>query len=137
MTSMIESTGVVRAACPQDCPDTCAMLVTVENGKAVDVKGDPDHPYTAGGLCVKVNNYLDRVYDQSRVLFPMRRTGPKGSGRFERITWDAALDEIAAKFRAIIDEHGPEAIMPGCSPSEYRARSLAAGPGRACMDVRP
>lgn len=104
--------ATVRAACPQDCPDTCAMLVTVEDGRATSVKGDPDHPFTNGGLCVKVNNYLDRVYDQGRVLFPMRRTGPKGSGRFERITWDAAIDEIATRFRAIADEHGPEAIMP-------------------------
>ena len=68
---------VVKAACPQDCPDTCAMLVTVDgSGTATSVVGDPDHPYTNGGLCVKVNNYLDRVYDPGRVLFPMRRTGP-------------------------------------------------------------
>ncbi len=106
------TTATVRAACPHDCPDTCAMLVTVEDGKAVKVKGDPDHPFTNGGLCVKVNNYLDRVYDAGRVLYPLRRTGPKGSGRFERITWDEAVDEIATRFRAIADEHGPEAIMP-------------------------
>jgi anaerobic selenocysteine-containing dehydrogenase len=113
MTAVTEPhTTTVRAACPQDCPDTCAMLVTVADGKAVEVRGDPDHPYTNGGLCVKVNNYLDRVYDPGRVLFPLRRTGPKGSGRFERITWDEALDEIATRFRAIIGEHGPEAIMP-------------------------
>ena len=106
------TTETVKAACPHDCPDTCAMLVTVEDGTAVKVKGDPDHPFTNGGLCVKVNNYLDRVYDPGRVLFPLRRTGPKGSGGFERITWDAALDEIATRFRAIVDEHGGEAIMP-------------------------
>jgi anaerobic selenocysteine-containing dehydrogenase len=105
-------TTTVRAACPHDCPDTCAMLVTVADGKAVEVRGDPDHPYTRGGLCVKVNNYPDKVYDPDRVLHPMRRTGPKGSGRFERITWDEALDEITARFRATIDEHGPESIMP-------------------------
>src|SRR5919109_790379 len=113
MTAVTEpTTTTVRAACPQDCPDTCAMLVTVADGKAVEVRGDPDHPYTNGGLCVKVNNYLDRVYDPGRVLFPLRRTGPKGSGRFERITWDEALDEIATRFRGIVDEFGPEAIMP-------------------------
>ncbi|GEL24374.1 molybdopterin oxidoreductase [Pseudonocardia sulfidoxydans NBRC 16205] len=106
-------TRTVRAACPQDCPDTCAMVVTVDDeGRAVGLRGDRDHPYTAGGLCVKVNNYLDRVYDPGRVLFPLRRTGPKGSGRFERITWDDALDEIATRFRGIVDEHGGEAIMP-------------------------
>lgn len=113
-TSAITETSRVRAACPHDCPDTCAMLVTVRDGTAVEVAGDPEHPFTRGGLCVKVDNYLDRVYSSDRVLFPLRRSGPKGSGRFERISWDAALDEIAGKFTAIVDEYGPEAIMP-CS----------------------
>jgi len=103
---------VVRAACPHDCPDTCAMLVTVENGTATAVHGDPEHPFTRGGLCVKVNNYQDKVYNPDRVLHPMRRVGPKGSGRFERVPWDAALDEIADRFRGAIAEHGPESIMP-------------------------
>jgi anaerobic selenocysteine-containing dehydrogenase len=102
----------VRAACPHDCPDTCAMLVTVVDGRATEVRGDPDHPFTRGGLCVKVNNYVDKVYGADRLLTPMRRTGPKGSGRFERIGWDDALDEITARFRAAAAEHGPEAIMP-------------------------
>ncbi|MBW0125739.1 molybdopterin-containing oxidoreductase family protein [Pseudonocardia oceani] len=113
MTAVIEpTTTTVRAACPHDCPDTCAMLVTVADGKAVRVQGDPEHPFTRGGLCVKVNNYLDRVYDPGRVLFPLRRTGPKGSGRFERITWKEAIREIVTKFRAAADEFGPESIMP-------------------------
>jgi anaerobic selenocysteine-containing dehydrogenase len=90
------------------------MLVTVQDGKAIDVAGDREHPFTRGGLCVKVDKYLDRVYSPERVLYPLRRTGPKGSGQFERITWDEALDEIAGKFRAIAAEYGPEAIMP-CS----------------------
>ena len=77
-------------------PDTCAMLIKVSDGRAMEVRGDPDHPFTRGGLCVKVNNYLDKVYSPDRVLYPMRRTGPKGSGQFERISWDEALDEIAA-----------------------------------------
>ncbi len=106
------TTTTVRAACPHDCPDTCAMLVTVADGKAVEVRGDPDHPFTRGGLCVKVNNYPDKVYNPDRVLHPLRRTGPKGSGQFEQISWDAALDEIATRFRATIDEHGPESVMP-------------------------
>jgi anaerobic selenocysteine-containing dehydrogenase len=106
------TTTTVRAACPHDCPDTCAMVVTVADGRAVGVRGDPDHPFTRGGLCVKVNNYPDKVYSPDRLLHPMRRTGPKGSGRFERITWDAALDEIATRFRATIDAHGPESVMP-------------------------
>jgi anaerobic selenocysteine-containing dehydrogenase len=103
---------IVRGACPHDCPDTCAMLVTVEHGRAVAVRGDPEHPFTRGGLCVKVNDYTERVYSPDRVLHPLRRVGPKGSGKFERIGWDAALDEIANRFRAIIGEHGAQAILP-------------------------
>lgn len=106
------TTTTIRGACPHDCPDTCAMLVTVVDGKATKVQGDPDHPFTHGGLCVKVNNYVDKVYSPDRVLFPMRRTGPKGSDRFERITWDAALDEISARFKSAVDEYGAESIMP-------------------------
>jgi anaerobic selenocysteine-containing dehydrogenase len=102
----------VRAACPHDCPDTCAMLVKVVDGKAVEVRGDKEHPFTKGGLCVKLNNFVETVYSPGRVLFPMRRTGPKGSGQFERITWDAALDEIAARFTDISATYGPEAILP-------------------------
>lgn len=109
---LTDVTTTVRAACPHDCPDTCAMLVTVADGKAVEVRGDPDHPFTRGGLCVKVNNYPEKTYSPDRVLHPLRRTGPKGSGRFERITWDEALTEIADRFRATIDSHGPESIMP-------------------------
>jgi anaerobic selenocysteine-containing dehydrogenase len=103
---------VVRGACPHDCPDTCAMLITVENGRAVEVRGDPDHPFTRGALCVKVNDYVERVYSPDRVLYPLRRSGPKGSGKFRRVTWDEALDEIASRFKRIIAEHGPQAILP-------------------------
>ena len=106
---------IVRAACPHDCPDTCAMLVTVADGRATEVRGDPDHPFTRGSLCVKVNNYVDKVYSPDRLLHPLRRVGPKGSERFERISWDAALDEIAERFRASIAEHGPTSIMPEVS----------------------
>jgi anaerobic selenocysteine-containing dehydrogenase len=104
---------VVRVACPHDCPDTCAMLVTVEDGRAVEVRGAPDHPTTQGTLCTKVARYLDRTYSADRVLFPMRRVGPKGEGRFKRITWDAALDEIAERFGDIArSPDGPQAILP-------------------------
>jgi len=104
---------VVHAACPHDCPDTCAMLVTVENGKAIEIRGDPAHPPTAGKLCTKVARYLDRTYSPDRVLHPMRRVGRKGEGRFVRIGWDEALDEIAARFKAIAaSSDGPEAIVP-------------------------
>ena len=80
--------GVVRAACPHDCPDTCAMLVTVENGRAVRVAGDPEHPFTQGFLCAKVNRYVERSYHKDRLLHPMRRVGKKGEGKFERISWN-------------------------------------------------
>src|SRR6266480_4421101 len=104
---------VVHAACPHDCPDTCAMLITVENGKAIEIRGDPAHPPTAGKLCTKVARYLDRTYSPDRVLHPMRRIGRKGEGRFARIGWDQALDEIAERFTAIAGSHdGAQAIVP-------------------------
>lgn len=102
----------VIGACPHDCPDTCSMLTTIEDGVALSVRGNPDHPFTRGRLCVKVNNYQQRVYDPNRVLYPMRRSGPKGSGEFEQISWDDALVEIGERWRAIIAEHGPQAILP-------------------------
>ncbi|GAA3442576.1 molybdopterin-containing oxidoreductase family protein [Planomonospora venezuelensis] len=102
----------VLGACPLDCPDTCSWVVTVENGEAVTMRGNPDHPYTRGALCVKVNRYLEHTRAADRILHPMRRIGPKGSGRFERISWDEALEEISVRLRAIVDEHGGEAIWP-------------------------
>jgi anaerobic selenocysteine-containing dehydrogenase len=104
---------IVRGACPHDCPDTCAMLVTVEGGKATRVAGDPDHPFTRGFLCAKVNRYIERTYHRDRLLFPLRRVGPKGSGRFERCSWDEALTAIAARLNAIRESaDGPQAILP-------------------------
>ena len=89
------------------------MLVTVENGRAVRVAGDPDHPFTNGFLCTKVNRYVERTYHEDRLLHPMRRTGPKGSGRFERTSWGAAIDEIATKLADIArSRDGPQAILP-------------------------
>jgi anaerobic selenocysteine-containing dehydrogenase len=102
------------SACPHDCPDTCAMLTTVRDGRVVGVRGNPDHPFTRGGLCVKVKNYEDRIYSSDRVLHPLRRKGTKGSGKFEAISWDAALAEIRNRFRSTIARHGAQAIMP-CS----------------------
>ncbi|GAA2908661.1 molybdopterin oxidoreductase family protein [Streptosporangium fragile] len=99
-------------ACPLDCPDTCSWVVTVRDGEAVTMRGNPDHPYTRGALCVKVNRYLEHAKAADRILHPMRRVGPKGSGRFERISWDEALDETAARLRGIVEEHGGEAIWP-------------------------
>src|SRR3989442_486342 len=107
------SAEIVRAACPHDCPDTCGMLVTVEDGVATKIQGDPSMPFTDGTLCTKVAYYLERTYSPDRLLYPMRRIGPKGKGQFERITWDEALDEIAARLKALAAEN-PETILP-CS----------------------
>ena len=112
MADASEGRKVVRAACPHDCPDTCAMLVTVEDGRAVDVRGDPEHPFTRGGLCVKVNNYEQRVYSPERLLHPLKRSGPKGSGQFERIGWHEAMDTIRRRWTGIIDQFGATAILP-------------------------
>ena len=105
------SSTQVRATCPHDCPDTCALLVTVEDGVATEVKGDPDHPTTAGVLCTKVARYAERTYSPDRLLYPMRRVGKKGEGKFERISWDEALDEIAARLKPLAATE-PEAILP-------------------------
>lgn len=102
---------VVRGACPHDCPDTCAWQVTVQDGLAVRLVGDPAHPITRGGLCAKVNPYLERVNSADRILHPLRRVGPKGSGEFARVTWDEALDDIAVRLHAIIADD-PTAILP-------------------------
>jgi anaerobic selenocysteine-containing dehydrogenase len=124
---------LVHAACPHDCPDACGVLITVEDGRATKIQGDPGHPVTRGFLCAKVAKYLDRVYSPDRVMYPMRRTAAKGSvaaqrnfaphGQpgaavptqaqvWQRISWDEALDEIASRFRKIAAEFGSEAILP-------------------------
>ena len=102
---------VIRGACPHDCPDTCSFFVTVENGRAINIEGAKDHPTTDGFLCTKVNRYLERTYSPQRVLYPMKRAGEKGRGLFERISWDEALDTIAAKFKEIAADN-PQAILP-------------------------
>ena len=110
---------MVHAACPHDCPDACGVLITVQDGVATRIQGDPEHPVTRGFLCAKVAKYLDRVYSPDRVLYPMRRIGPKGptadvepQQSWQRISWDVALDEIAARFGAISKQFGGEAILP-------------------------
>jgi anaerobic selenocysteine-containing dehydrogenase len=120
---------VVHAACPHDCPDACGVLITVEDGQATKIQGDPEHPVTRGFLCAKVAKYLDRVYSPDRVLYPMRRIAPKGPmdaadaggaratrgfsrQTWQRISWDEALDEIASRLRATAAEFGSEAILP-------------------------
>jgi anaerobic selenocysteine-containing dehydrogenase len=123
---------LVHAACPHDCPDACGVLITIEDGRATKIQGDPDHPVTRGFLCAKVAKYLDRVYAPDRVLFPMRRVGPKGFATernpalppdqskdpvpyervWRRISWGEALDEICSRFRQVSREFGSEAILP-------------------------
>jgi anaerobic selenocysteine-containing dehydrogenase len=104
--------GIVRGACPHDCPDTCAMLVHVRDGRAVRVQGDPDHPVTQGFLCAKVNRYVERSYHADRLTSPMRRIGRKGEGRFEPASWDDALTDIATRLAEISRLHGPQAVLP-------------------------
>jgi anaerobic selenocysteine-containing dehydrogenase len=104
--------ATVRGACPLDCPDTCSWLVTVEDGRAVDLRGDREHPFTRGALCGKVDHYLDALHDPDRLLYPLRRIGAKGEGRFERIGWDEAIEVVADGLRAAIARHGPETILP-------------------------
>jgi anaerobic selenocysteine-containing dehydrogenase len=102
-----------KSVCALDCPDTCALVVTIDDqGRASKLSGDVSHPFTRGFLCAKVTKYLDRQYHPERLLYPLRRTGAKGEGRFERISWDAALDEIAQRLGQISQEHGPESILP-------------------------
>ncbi|HSS97868.1 MAG TPA: molybdopterin-dependent oxidoreductase [Terriglobales bacterium] len=109
---------VVHAACPHDCPDACGVLITVEDGRATKIQGDPAHPVTRGFLCAKVAKYLDRVYSPQRVLYPMRRVvqkGPAGESSvsaFQRISWDEALNEITSRLKQIAAEFGSEAILP-------------------------
>lgn len=107
------SERLVRAACPHDCPDTCAMLVTVdETGRATRITGAPEHPVTAGFLCGKVSTYIDRAYGDDRLLRPHVRAGPKGEGRFREASWDEALDVAGDAIRAAIERFGGESVLP-------------------------
>jgi anaerobic selenocysteine-containing dehydrogenase len=99
-------------ACPHDCPDTCAMIYEAVDGKLVDVRGNKDHPMTRGGLCVKLKDFHDHHHNPDRLMYPLRRSGPKGSRQFERITWDEAIAEIGRRWREIIATYGSQAIMP-------------------------
>jgi anaerobic selenocysteine-containing dehydrogenase len=100
------------SVCAHDCPDACSIEVDVEDGRAVRLRGNPEHPVTRGFLCGKVARYLDRVYSPDRLTHPLRRTGAKGQGQFEPITWDEALDTIATRLHAVVGEYGSEAVLP-------------------------
>lgn len=105
------NTVQILGACPHDCPDTCSLLTTVQNGVAIKVQGNPAHPHTAGSLCTKVSRYTERTYHPERILQPLKRVGPKGSGQFEPVSWHAALSDIAARLGAIAARE-PQAILP-------------------------
>src|SRR5690349_19508368 len=126
---------IIHAACPHDCPDACSVLITIDDGRATRIQGDPEHPITRAFLCAKVSKYLDRVYSPDRVLYPMRRVAPKGSGYkdgrdFQRISWDEAMAAIAARFKDIATEFGSEAILP------YSYGGTLAALSSASMDRR-
>ena len=107
-------TTTVLGACPHDCPDTCSFVTTVQDGIAIKVQGNPQHPHTDGALCTKVSRYAERTHHPERILHPLRRIGPKGSGQFEQVSWDAALADIAARLKTIA-VRGPgsaQAILP-------------------------
>ena len=103
---------VCHSVCALDCPDTCSLLITLEEGRATRLRGNPAHPVTQGFVCGKVARYLEREYSPDRLLYPRKRAGAKGEGRFERISWDEALDTIAARLGSIAAEFGPEAVVP-------------------------
>ncbi|MCA0754320.1 molybdopterin oxidoreductase family protein [Paenibacillus sp. N4] len=106
------SSQTVRSVCPFDCPDTCGLSITLEQGKVTSITGDKDHPVTKGAICNKVRQLPDRLYHPERLLYPMRRTGPKGTLSFERISWEEAYRELTERMRSMIDHHGAEAILP-------------------------
>lgn len=110
---MIEQeNGIFPAVCPLDCPDTCGLLLHKEEGKIVKVTGNPAHPITQGSICNKVRNMTERVYHPDRVLYPLKRVGVKGEGKFTRISWEEAIEEITSKFQTLIKEYGSESILP-------------------------
>jgi len=108
-----------HSVCALDCPDTCAVLVQVEDGRATKLRGDPSHPVTRGFLCGKVAKYLDREYSTERLLYPLKRIGEKGEGRFQRISWDHALDTIAERLAETAEGFGPESILLTVTPVRW------------------
>ncbi|BDG36282.1 molybdopterin oxidoreductase family protein [Saccharococcus caldoxylosilyticus] len=107
-----QPTGVFPSVCSLDCPDQCGLLVHKQDGKIVKIQGDPNHPVTKGNICNKVRNIIERIYDPKRLKYPMKRTGAKGEGKFERISWDEAIETITAKWKELIQTEGPESILP-------------------------
>lgn len=113
MLSYVEQKdGVFPSVCSLDCPDTCGLLVHKKEGKIIKIEGNPSHPVTQGAICNKVRNMPERLYDPTRLQYPMKRVGPKGSGQFERISWQEAIETISEKWKSLIQEHGAESILP-------------------------
>jgi anaerobic selenocysteine-containing dehydrogenase len=108
----MEQNGVFKSVCPLDCPDQCGLLLHKEDGKIVRVEGDPEHPVTKGNICNKVRNMTSRLYDENRLKYPMKRVGVKGEGRFERISWDEAIETITSRWKLLIGTESPESILP-------------------------
>ena len=125
----------VHGACPLDCPDTCSWTVTVQEHTAVALRGDRRHPFTRGALCAKVNRFLDYTRSPERLLYPQRRVGRKGEGRFARISWDEALEEIATRWHTIIAHYGPQAIWPYYGTGSMGILQGLAGCGRRLWNV--
>lgn len=116
-----------KTTCPLDCPDTCGMIATVEDGRVTELRGDPDHPYTRGVICRKMRRYPERVYGQERLLYPQIRIGDKGVGAFKRISWNQAWDYLAQRLTKIIDVYGGESVLPFCYAGNMGMVSRAAG----------
>lgn len=113
MTSFAnQQNGIFPSVCSLDCPDQCGLLLHKENGKIVKIEGDPQHPVTKGNICNKVRNMTERIYDENRLKYPMKRVGPKGESKFERISWKEAIDTITSRWKALIQTDGPESILP-------------------------
>lgn len=108
----MQQKGVFHAVCPLDCPDQCGLLLHKEDGKIVKVEGDPQHPITKGHICNKVRNMTERIYDENRLQYPLKRTGLKGEGKFERISWEEAIATITSRWKEFIQLDGPESILP-------------------------
>ncbi|WP_223594233.1 molybdopterin-containing oxidoreductase family protein [Neobacillus bataviensis] len=108
----MERNGIFHSVCPLDCPDQCGLLLHKKDGKIVKVEGDPEHPVTKGHICNKVRNMTERIYDENRLKYPLKRTGLKGEGKFTRISWEEALRTITAHWSELIQSDGPESILP-------------------------
>lgn len=107
-----QESGIFPSVCSLDCPDQCGLLVHKENGKIIKIEGDPSHPVTKGNICHKVRHMPERLYDENRLKYPLKRIGKKGEGKFERISWEEAISTIAKRFKQLIETDGPESILP-------------------------